>query len=567
MNTKQRIVIIGGVACGPKAAARARRIDPDAEITIIEQGSVLSYAGCGMPYYIKGNIAEMHELMSTPVGVPRNADFFRDVKGVNVYTSTEVVDVDHNKKIVRSVNLETGKHMEIFYDKLVLATGSYSVKPKIHGIDMDYVFGLREPRHASAIRDAINSGKVKRVVIVGGGLIGLEMSEALAAQGMEVSLVEKMPYILPNLLDKEMSALLTRHLVEKGVNVYTGEELVSIEGVLGEVKEVVTKSQKLPADMVLISLGVRPRVELADQIGLKIGPHGGILVNERMETSLPGIYAGGDCVENKHLITGDWAYVPLGSTANKHGRVIGTNLAGGNETFPGILGTSIVKAFDYNVGRTGLTEREARERGFNVVTTLAPGPDRAHYYPGFAIIVIKLVVDANSRKVLGAQIVGPGDVSKRLDVAATALRFGATVDEMATLDLGYAPPYSEAMDNIMVAANIIRNKIDGIARALTPLEVKNKIEKGGDFIFLDVRTQKEHDEICIDAANVSLMPLGLLRKNLNDLPKDKEIVTFCKVSLRGYEAFCILKSAGFDKVSFMDGGVIAWPYELKKESS
>lgn len=565
MNTKQRIVIIGGVACGPKAAARARRLDPDAEISIIEQGSVLSYAGCGMPYYIKGSIGEMHELMSTPVGVPRNADFFRDVKGVNVYTATEVVDVDHNKKVVRSVNLETGTRLDFLYDKLVLATGSYSVKPKIHGIDLDYVFGLREPRHASAIRDAVTSGKVKRVVIVGGGLIGLEMCEALAAQGMEVSLVEKMPYILPNLLDEEMSAFLTKHLVEKGVKVYTREELVSIEGVLGEVKHVVTKSQKLPADMVLISLGVKPRVELAEQIGLKIGPHGGILVNERMETSMTGIYSGGDCVENKHLVTGQWAYVPLGSTANKHGRVIGTNLAGGNETFQGILGTCIVKAFDYNVGRTGLTEREAREQGFKVVTTLAPGPDRAHYYPGFAIILVKLVVDADSRKVLGVQIIGPGDVSKRLDVAATALRFGATVDEMATLDLGYAPPYSEAIDNIMQAANIVRNKIDGIAQAMTPLEVKTTIEQGRDFILLDVRTQKEHDAVCIDAPNVHLIPLGLLRKELENLPMDKEIVTFCKVSLRGYEAFRILKSAGFNKVSFMDGGVIAWPYELKKE--
>jgi NADPH-dependent 2,4-dienoyl-CoA reductase/sulfur reductase-like enzyme/rhodanese-related sulfurtransferase len=563
-NTKQRIVIIGGVACGPKAAARARRLDPDAEITIIEQGSVLSYAGCGMPYYIKGSIGEMHELMSTPVGVPRNADFFRDVKGVNVYTGTEVVDVNHNKKVVRCVNLETGKHMEFLYDKLVLATGSYSLKPKIHGIDMDYVFGLREPRHASAIRDAVTSGKVKQVVIVGGGLIGLEMSEALAAQGMEVSLVEKMPFILPNLLDEEMSAFLTRHLLEKGINVYTGEELVSIEGVLGEVKHVLTKSHKLPADMVLISLGVRPRVELAEQTGLDIGPHGGILVNEKMETSLPGIYAGGDCVECKHLITGQWAYVPLGSTANKHGRVIGTNLVGGNETFPGILGTCIVKVFDYNVGRTGLTERQAREQGYDVVTILAPGPDRAHYYPGFAIIVVKLIADASSRKVLGVQIVGPGDVSKRLDVAATAMRFGATVDDMGTLDLGYAPPYSEAIDNIIQAANIMRNKIDGIAQAVTPSEVKSKIDKGGDFIFLDVRTQKEHDSLCIDAPNVRLIPLGLLRKNLEHLPKDKEIVTFCKVSLRGYEAFRILKSAGFNKVAFMDGGVITWPYELKK---
>ncbi|HEY63716.1 MAG TPA: FAD-dependent oxidoreductase [Caldilineae bacterium] len=564
MSERQRIVVIGGVACGPKAAARARRMDPNAEITIIEQGSALSYAGCGMPYYIKGTVSEMRELMCTPVGTPRNASFFRNVKNIEVYTRTRAVSIDREHKLVRAVNLETGEQYEFPYDKLVLATGGYSVMPPIPGIRLDYVFGLREPRNASAIRDAISSGSIKRVVIVGGGLIGLEMSEALVERGLEVDVVEMMPHVLPGLLDVETAAFLTKHIVAKGVNVYTGEKVIRLEGDLGAVNRVITEKRELPADMVLIAVGVRPRSDLAREAGLEIGPHGGILVNEWMQTSDPDIYAGGDCVENKHLITGEWAYAPLGSTANKHGRVIGTNIAGGDEVFPGILGTAIVKVFDYNVGRTGLTEQEARQRGYNVVTCLAPGPDKPHYYPTAQTLLIKLIADADTRRLLGIQAVGPGEADKRVDVAATALRFKATVDDVATLDLTYAPPYSQALDNLIHAANIVRNKIDGLAESISPQEVKAKMDRGDDFILLDVRSPAEYEAVRIEDPRVRLIPLGRLRPSLDDLPRDKEIIPFCKISLRGYEAYRILKGAGFTNVRFMDGGIVAWPYELKQ---
>jgi rhodanese-related sulfurtransferase len=269
-------------------------------------------------------------------------------------------------------------------------------------------------------------------------------------------------------------------------------------------------------------------------------------------------------VENKHLITGEWAYAPLGSTANKHGRVIGTNIAGGDEVFPGILGTAIVKVFDYNVGRTGLTEQEARQRGYNVVTCLAPGPDKPHYYPTAQTLLIKLIADADTRRLLGIQAVGPGEADKRVDVAATALRFKATVDDVATLDLAYAPPYSQALDNLIHAANIVRNKIDGLAESISPQEVKAKMDRGDDFILLDVRSPAEYEAVRIEDPRVRLIPLGRLRPSLDDLPRDKEIIPFCKISLRGYEAYRILKGAGFTNVRFMDGGIVAWPYELKQ---
>jgi rhodanese-related sulfurtransferase len=267
----------------------------------------------------------------------------------------------------------------------------------------------------------------------------------------------------------------------------------------------------------------------------------------------------------KHLVSGETVYVPLGSTANKHGRVIGTNLAGGNETFPGIVGTAVAKHCDLNIGATGLNETKARALGYEVVTTLAPAPDHAHYYPGAKVIFVKMVADAQTRKVLGAQVVGPGDAAKRVDVVATALRFGATVDDVATLDLGYAPPYSGALDNVMHAANILRNKLDGIAHAITPQEVQAKIDAGESFVLLDVRGPAEYEAMRIEDERVRLLPLGKLRALLGDLSKDAEIIPFCKISLRGYEAQTILEGAGFENVRFMDGGVVGWPYEVVKE--
>lgn len=563
MGESHKVVVIGGVACGCKAAARLARLDPAADITIVEQGSVLSYAGCGLPYYIQGKVSELRDLTSTAVGVPRNPNFFRSVKGIRALLNTRAVRIDRDAKTVEVVQLDTGVTDTLHYDQLVLAMGGRSVQLPIEGTRLDYVFGLRELRNASAIRDALASGNIRKAVIVGGGLIGLEMSEALRTRGLDVTVVELMPHVLSGLLDTDMAVLLENYITDQGVRLVCGERVVALQGDSGSVERVVTDKQTLDAQLVLIAVGVRPNAQLAIDAGLEVGPHGGIKVNERMQASDPDIYAGGDCVENRHLVTGDWAYVPLGSTANKHGRVIGTNLAGGDDTFPGIMGTAIVKVFGYNVGRTGLTEQQALEHGYDVVSCVAPGADRPHYYPGARQIIVKLIADKKTRKVLGAQIIGPGDVAKRIDVLTTVLSMGGTLEQVANLDLAYAPPYSEALDNVIHAANVLRNIIDGVAVKVSAAEVMSRIEQGEDFVLLDVRSPQEYEAARIEDPRVRLLPLGKLRGAFDTLPKDKPIIAFCKVSLRGYEAQRILSNAGFTDVSFMEGGVSTWPYGLK----
>lgn len=495
MSHSTHLVVIGGVACGPKAAARARRRDPHARITLVERGRLISYAGCGMPYYLEGLVADTRELMCTPVGVVRDAVFFKNVKDIDVRTGTLAEAIDRAKKEVHLVRVDTGERETLPYDRLVLATGGLPIVPPLEGVDLNRVFRLNHPDEAAAIHEAVASGAVKRAVLVGGGLIGMEMAEALAVRGLEVTVVEMMEHLLPALLDLEPAAFLTKHLRAKGVQVRTGEKVVRLVGDdQGNVCQVLTERGALDADLVLLAIGVRPNVHLAQQAGLELGTTGALAVNDRLQTSDPDIYAGGDCVECTHRLTGEKVYVPLGSTANKHGRVIGDNVTGGDARFPGIVGTTVFKAFDFNVARTGLTEKQARQKGYRLLTALCPAPDRAHYYPGNQPILVKLVAEEDSGRLLGAQVVGPGEAVKRIDVLATALTFGATVDDVADLDLGYAPPYAGAMDNIHHAVNIVRNKRDGLAKALTPQEVRAKLERGDDFVLLDVRTPKELEE-------------------------------------------------------------------------
>lgn len=558
---KMKVLIIGGVATGPKAAARLRRLNPEAEITIIERGKILSYAGCGMPYYVSGDVHDCQSLSSTSVGVLRDSVFFRNVKNVNVLDHTLARSIDRKNRTVDIVNVETGESDALPYDKLVLATGGQPIALPIQGAGLNKVFRLYQPEDAIAMREVVAAGNPKTAVIIGGGMIGVEMAEALTRLGLHVTIVEMMPHILPGLFDEEVAAYLTRYIRSQGVDVLTGSRVTEILGDdEGNVTKVITSGMEIPSDIVLIAIGVRPNTKLAQEAGLEIGKTGGIVVNEYLQTSDPDIYAGGDCVENVHLITAEKVFVPLGSTANRHGRVIANNIMGYKEKFKGVLGTGVVKVFDYNVGKTGLTECQAREAGLDVVTTLSPGTDNAHYYPTHKPVLLKLIADRKTEKILGLQAVGFGETVKRVDVIATALSFGATVDDLPGLDLGYAPPYSTAVDIAAHAANILRNKIEGIAKALTPMQVKGKIDRGEDFIWLDVRTPAEYKKERIEDPRVKLIPLGMLRQRLNELPRDKEIITFCKLSLRGYEAQRILDGEGYPDVKFMDGGLEAWPY-------
>ena len=557
MHTQNRIVIVGGTACGPKAAARARRLDPDASITVIEQDGNLSTATCGLPYYVSGIIRDRDNLLVA------GDDHFNKVLNVDVLLNTRAMAIDRAAHTVNVLDLNTNKSSSIPYDKLVLATGGMPVIPKFPGIGLDGIFTLTKLHDADAIKNLMVPDGAKRAVVIGAGLIGLEMAEALIFRRLSVTVVEALNTILPALLDYEIAAFVEKHLHERGVTFLPGQRVTGFEGDSNNrVRSVVTGEGSLEADLVIMAIGVQPDVGLAREAGVKIGVTGGIAVDEYLRTSDPDIYAGGDCVENTHRITGQKVLVPLGSTANKHGRIIGTNVTGGNETFPGVLGTAAVKVFNCNVGRVGLNENQAKEAGYNVVTCLAPDNEHASYYPGGKPIVVKLVADKQNGRLLGGQVVGTGDTAKRIDVLVTALTFGAGVEDLAELDLAYAPPYNSAMDPLHTAANIIRNKLSGLSDALSPMEVKGKMDNEDNFILLDVRTNFELIESRIDTRQLKHIPVQELRERINELSRDAEIVIYCYRSVRAYQALRILTGAGFKNVKFMDGSIVTWPYEL-----
>lgn len=558
-SAARQIVIIGGVAAGMKTAARLRRLDPRARITVIERGNSLSYGACALPYYVEGLVADLDDVRRTNNGTLRDAAFFRKVKGVEVRCRCEALAIDRQARQVKVRALDRGCEETLGYDALVLATGNRPIVPPVPGIDLAGVHPLKTLADAAALAAAAQAGR--RAVIVGGGLIGLEMAEALRHRGLEVALLEMKDQVLASALDFGMAALVHRELRKNGVDLHLGEPLQAIEGEGGRVARVLTSRGCYPADLVLLAIGVRPEVELARKAGLAIGTTGAIAVDERLQTSDPAIWAAGDCVESRDLLSGRPVYVPLGSTANKHGRVVADNLCGREARFPGILGSLIVKVFGLNVARTGLSEEDARLLGDPPVTILAPSPDRAHVYPGVKPIAIKLVAERDSRRLLGAQIVGPGAVDKRLDTVATALHFGATVDQLADLDLGYAPPFSSAMDPLHQAANALRNKLDGLAESLSPVELQEQLAAGRPLLLLDVRSPAEYAEVRIPGS--TLVPLGTLREALETLPRDVDIVPLCKISLRGYEAQRILLAAGFTRVRYLEGGIFGWPFALE----
>ena len=561
----QKIVVIGGVSAGTKAASRARRRDPQADIVVLEKGEALSYAGCGTPYFIAGTIPDYKDLMATPAGVLRDGAFFRNVKAVTVRNRTLAETIDRKKKVVRAVDLETGERGAFPYDRLVLATGSRPIRPSIPGMELSGVYVLGNLDDARAIRAEIESG-VRTIAIVGGGLIGMEVAESLTERGSAVTVVEQKDHVLPYLLDPEMALLAEKHLRQKKVSLLTTTSVLRFAGDdRGRVARVLTDRGEIPAELVLVAAGVRPDVSLAREAGLVIGPLGGIVVDDALRTSDPDIFAGGDCVENRHLLTGAPVYAPLGSTANKHGRVIGDNLTGGATRYPGVLGTVILKVFDFNVGCTGLSEQAARRAGFDVETALVAGPDRAHYYPGSKTLFLKGVADRATGRLLGVQAIGPGDAAKRIDTAAVAIAHGIPLHEIAMSDLSYAPPYSNALDNLVHLATTLENKIAGLAAAYTPFEVRAKIDRGDEFVMLDVRTPAEHREARIDDPRMRFIPLGKLRERAAELPRDREIVAYCKTSLRAYEAQRILEGTGLSAVKFLDGGIAYWPFELARE--
>lgn len=441
----ERLIVVGGVAAGMSAAAKARRTNPDLEITVYEKSGYVSYGACGIPYFIKGEIPNVDDLIA------RTPEQFAKQR-IYAHTHHEVLGIDVDTHTVRVRNLDTGEEFTDHWDKLVLTTGGVAARPPIPGLDLPGIFTVRVPEDGLAIRRWIAEHRPTRGVIVGGGYIGLEMAEALAAHDIQVTIVEMLPQVMPN-MDADMVAHVHEELARQGVDLRLEHAVEAFRGD-DRVREVVAGGETFPADIVIFSVGVRPNVTLAKQAGIALGPTGAVAVDDHMRTNVPNVWAAGDVAEVHHLVTGKPAYIPLGTTANKQGRVAGTNAAGGDAAFQGVVGTAVVKVFDLHVARTGLSEKEARAEGFDVAAVTIKASNKAHYMPHSSPIHVKLVFEKGSHRLLGGQIVGKGGVAKRIDIIAAALHAGWTTYDLAKLDLAYAPPFAPVWDPILVAANV-----------------------------------------------------------------------------------------------------------------
>ena len=470
---KQKLVVIGAVAAGTKAASKAQRDNPDYDVKVFTKERYISYAGCGLPYYIGGIIKEKQELL--------------------------------------------------------------------------------------------DSGAAKKAVVVGGGFIGLEAAENLKHRGMDVTIVELVPHILPP-FDEEIALYAEKHMVSKGVKILTGQKVTGFEGADGRVAIVKTSAGDIEADLVILSIGVRPNTGIAAEAGIEIGVTKAIKVNEYMETNIKDIYAAGDCAENTNLITRKPAWYPMGSTANKTGRIAGHNAVLENqedvlkESLEGVLGTTIVRLFEVNAAKTGLSERDAIKEGYEIESILVPANDRAHYFPGYKQIITKLIVEKSTHKVLGAQVVGEGVADKPIDIIATAITLGARVEDLAKLDLAYAPPFSMAMSSTILAANVMLNKLEGKIEVVKAAELSDKLEDGSINI-IDVREEGEFFIASIpDAKNI---PMNELEARADELDKSKEtIILVCKVGKRAFLAYLKLKKLGFTNMKVLEGGTCTYPYKL-----
>lgn len=539
----QKFVIIGGVAGGASTAARLRRLDEQAELVLIEKGESISYANCGLPYYIGGVITEREQLfVQTPTAMKKRFN-------IDVRVKHEVLKIDRAKKELIVKDLQQGRTYRESYDKLVLAPGSYPVVPKIPGTQLQQVFTLRNIPDTDRIKQYLTEHKVNSAVVVGGGFIGLEMAENLIHAKKQVTLVEMADQVLNN-LDFEMTAPVHQELRSHGVELILGDGLAAISEA-GKGLEVILKSgRKITADMVVMAVGVRPETKLAAEAGLKLGVTGAIQVDESLRTSDPDIYAVGDAVEVREFVSGKEGWVPLAGPANHQGRLLADILAGRKESYHGAQGTAIVKLFDLTAGSTGLSEKALKKWGIPYLCTITHSNSHATYYPGSVPLTLKLLYAPDNGRILGAQAVGYDGVDKRLDVLATAIRFEKTVWDLTELELAYAPPFSSAKDPVNIAGYTATNLLNRDMDIITWDQLL--AESGGQNYLLDVREPVEFQLGAIPGA-VNI-PLPELRGRLAELPKDKPIVVYCQVGLRAYIALRILRQHGFENVRNLSGG-------------
>ena len=554
-------VVIGGVSAGPKAAARLKRLVPDAKVTLIERGHDISYGGCGLPYFIGSTVKQLSDLMTTSWDAVRTPEFMKATKDIDTLLGWEATKIDRENKIVEVKDVATGEEKKLPYDKVVIATGSKNFLPPIKNIDAEGVFGLKTPTDGLNIQNYLKTG-VGKAVVIGAGLIGMETAEAFANWGVDVTVIEMMDQIFPKLVDKDLAYVVQNYLESEDMNfmLSTAVKEIKVDDE-GKVCGVVTDQGDVDCELVLVSAGVRSEVGLAVDAGLEVDRT--IVVNDYMQTSDPDIYAGGDCVSCTHRITGKKIFAPMGSTANKHGRIIADNIATNNtEKFPGVLGTSICKMFDWSIGKVGLTEADAQREGYDYVTCVVPGADITHFIPGKKTIMIKTVAEKGTRRILGVQAVGPGEVAKRIDTMAGALSVkpDLTAFDMANMDLAYAPPFSSAVDNLLVNGNVIGNELDGRAHSMNFWEAVKRFNDDKS-LFVDLRSDSEFSKHPFECDNYYRIPIEELRARCNELPKDKDILLFCHLSTRGYEAQLILEREGFKNVYFIQGGIHFWPFD------
>lgn len=550
-----KVVIIGGVAAGPKSGTVLARRMPKAEIVLFQREKNISYGTCGLPYFASGDIESFTELINTSYGTPRDPGFFKKTKGITVRPETEVISIDRSAKNVKVKDLKSGEEFEESYDKLVIATGAYPVKAPFEIPESDRIGHFTRPEDAINFRKKAETGQVGKAVVIGGGFIGCELAEAASSLwGIETVLIEKEDQLLPYVLDKEMSLIVEREMARQEVEVHLGTtvEKITLSGDGNPVVHI--EGESIETDYIFLCLGVKPEVSLARESSLDLGTTGGIRVDKHLRTSDSDIYAGGDCIESYNLISKQPLYIPMGSLANRHGRVIAENIAGGDETFNGVTGAFFVKVFDKNVGAVGLSEIAAKNCGIETETVWGSFPDKPDYYPEVKTFVLKLVYEKNTERLLGLQAIGNGDIFRRIDVMSTFLHDGKKIDDLFDFEHGYAPPYSEAMDPLHQLAGLAKAKARGMDIACF------NFDKNGDVTWLDVREPEEISALpwpSDDGQIIKSITLNDLREHLNKLDKEKQIYIVCRRGARSYQAALILKNAGFKKVAVLGGGTQA----------
>lgn len=531
-----KVLVIGGVAAGTKTAAKLKREDRSAQVVLISKGKDISYAGCGLPYYVGGMIETPEELI---VNTPEK---YAALTGVEVYTGKEAVAVNAQEKTVRVKDVTTGAEESFDYDKLVIATGASPAVPPVAGMDKQGVFTIRTPEDAVGVRAYVGENGVKKAVVVGAGFIGLEMAENLQQKGVSVTVIDFAPQILPNILDPEMAAYGKRHLLKQGIRVITGTKAEEITGD-GQVTGIKTTAGMLSCGLVVMAAGICPNTDFLADSGIELN-RGTVVVDAQMRTNLPDVYAAGDCVQVKSRITGRPQWSPMGSSANLEGRTLAQILAGGQKEYPGVLGTGVVKLPGLNCGRTGLTELQAGEAGYEVETVLAVTDDKAHYYPDASFFATKLIADKKNHRLLGMQVFGPGAVDKMVDIAVTGISLGARLEDFENADFAYAPPFSTAIHPFVQAVYVLLNKLNGDLKSMTPAEYAAGKAEG--YRVLDVAPAPTiRGAEYIELANVN-----------GDLPgigKDEKLLLVCAKGKRGYFLQNRLRHFGYRNTVVLEG--------------